>query len=104
MYNPKMKRGQLRAIILELLMNYPNLRDDDNALEVQVCRWWHYCFDSMSAADFIQKRDEMGFPSRESIGRIRRLIQTEIEELGASPKCHRKRTKLAKEWKEYCTK
>ena len=99
-----MKRGQLYPIVLELLMNHPHLRDDDNWLEVEACKKWNSWFGRMSAEEFIRRRDEMGFPSRESIGRIRRLIQTEIEELGASPKCHRKRTTLAKEWKEYCTK
>ena len=99
-----MKRGQLHPIVTELLMNYPNLRDDDNALEIAVCLKWNCYFQSMSASEFILRRDELGFPSRESISRIRRLVQQEIEELGASLKCQRKRTKLAKEWKEYCTK
>lgn len=98
-----MKRGQLHPIVLELLMNNPNLRDDDNALEIAVCRRYDSYFDRMTASEFLAYRDRMGFPSRESIGRIRRLVQQEIDELGASPKCQRKRTKLAKEWKEYVT-
>lgn len=98
-----MKRGQLFPVVMELLMNYPDLRDDDNALEIAVCRRWNSCFDRMTASEFVASRDRMGFPSRESIGRIRRLVQQEIEELGASLKCQRKRTKLAKEWKEYVT-
>lgn len=99
-----MKRGQLYPLVVELLMERPNLRDDDNALEIAVCRRWNSVFDSLSAEQFILMRDKLGFPSRESIGRIRRLVQNDVEELGASLKCHRKRTTLAKEWKEYCTK
>lgn len=98
-----MKRGQLYPIVLELLLSHPHLRDDDNALEAAVCRRWNSCFDRMTASEFVASRDRMGFPSRESIGRIRRLVQENVEELGASPKCQRKRTKLAKEWKEFVT-
>jgi len=96
-----MKRGELYPIVLELLMNYPNLRDDDNQLEAEVCRRYNASFDQMSAATFLAIRDRMGFPSRESIGRIRRLVQEHIEELQASEDCKRKRLKLEDEWKEF---
>ena len=96
-----MKRGDLYPMVEELLMVYPNMRDDDNLLEAEVCRRWNPCFDNMTAREFIASRDSMGFPSRESIGRIRRLVQAKIEELGASSRCKRKRTELEKEWKEY---
>ena len=99
-----MKRGELYPIVVGLLMEYPRLRDDDNALEVEVCRKWNgNLFDTMSAAEFVNLRDTLGFPSRESIGRIRRMVQEADEELQASEKCKRKRSKLAKEWKEYVT-
>ena len=96
-----MKRGDLYPMVVGLLMEHPRLRDDDNALEVEVCRKWNGVFDQMSAAEFVNLRDTMGFPSRESIGRIRRLAQQNVEELQASEKCKRKRVKLENEWKEY---
>lgn len=95
-----MKRGELYPIVLELLMVHPLLRDDDNALEVAVCRRWSPQFDSMSAAEFVSLRDSLGFPSRESIGRIRRLVQEHIEELSASAQCKRKRVEKEEQWKE----
>lgn len=98
-----MKRGQLFPVVFELLMNYPRLRDDDNELEVAVCRRVNPSFDSMSAAEFINLRDRMGFPSRESIGRMRRLVQEKIEELQASEECKRKRIKMEEEWKGFVT-
>jgi len=94
------KRGNLYPIVLELLMVHPNLRDDDNALEVAVCRRWNKQFDTMAAAEFVSLRDSLGFPSRESIGRIRRLIQENVEELAASEQCKRKRVEKEEEWKE----
>lgn len=96
-----MKRGELYPVVLELLLLHPMLRDDDNALEVAVCRRLSPAFDSMSASEFISTRDRMGFPSRESIGRIRRLIQENIEELAASPECKRKRVEQKEEWEEF---
>lgn len=98
-----MKRGDLYPIVLELLMVHQQLRDDDNALEVAVCRRWTAAFDTMSAAEFVALRDRLGFPSRESIGRIRRLIQENVEELAASSQCKRKRVEKEKEWKEMVT-
>ena len=98
-----MKRGDLYPIVLELLMVHPLLRDDDNALEVAVCRRWSPRFDSMSAAEFVTLRDSLGFPSRESIGRIRRLVQENVEELSASAQCKRKRVEKEEEWKEFVT-
>lgn len=95
-----MKRGDLYPIVLELLLAHPLLRDDDNALEIAVCRRWSPQFDGMSAAEFVQLRDSLGFPSRESIGRIRRLVQANVEELGASNRCKRKRVEKEDEWKE----
>ncbi len=96
-----MKRGELYPMVLELLMVHPSLRDDDNALEVAVCRRWNKQFDTMAAAEFVALRDSLGFPSRESIGRIRRLVQENVEELAASEQCKRKRKALEDEWKEY---
>ena len=96
-----MKRGELYPVVLELLLNNPKLRDNDNALEIEVCRKQNPEFDFMSAAEFINLRDALGFPSRESIGRIRRLVQENIEELKASEECTRKRMKLEGEWKEF---
>ena len=99
-----MKRGELYPLVSGLLMFYPNLRDDDNLLEAAVCRHWNPCFDNMTAAEFLAQRDKMGFPSRESIGRIRRLVQQHTEELAPSSECKRKRVELEKEWKEFVTK
>lgn len=96
-----MKRGELYPVVVWLLMENPNLRDDDNLLEAAVCRKWNENFDTMSASEFVVLRDTLGYPSRESIGRIRRLAQENIEELRASENCQRKRTELEKEWKEY---
>lgn len=98
-----MKRGELYPIVLELLMVHPLLRDDDNALEVAVCRRWSPQFDSMSAAEFVSLRDSLGFPSRESIGRIRRLVQEHIEELSASAQCKRKRVEKEEQWRGFVT-
>lgn len=98
-----MKRGELYPLVVGLLMENPNLRDDDNLLEAAVCRRWNPHFDEMNASEFVVLRDTLGYPSRESIGRIRRLAQENIEELQASLKCKRKRTELEKEWKGYVT-
>ena len=97
----KMKRGELYPLVCGLMLAYPLLRDDDNALEIEVCRNVNPEFDRLSAAEFINLRDKLGFPSRESIGRIRRLVQENIEELQASEECKRKRTKSEEEWKEF---
>ena len=99
-----MKRGELYPVVVGLLMENPNLRDDDNLLEAAVCRQYNPNFDTMSASEFVVLRDTLGYPSRESISRIRRLVQEQTEELRASEKCERKRTELEKEWKEYVTK
>ena len=96
-----MKRGELYPMVLGLMLAFPRLRDDDNALEIEVCRNVNPEFDRLSAAEFINLRDKLGFPSRESIGRIRRLVQENIAELQASEDCRRKRTKLEEDWKEY---
>jgi len=96
-----MKRGELYPLVLGLMLAFPNLRDDDNALEIEVCRNVNPAFDRLSAAEFINLRDRLGFPSRESIGRIRRLVQENIMELQASEDCKRKRIKLEEEWKEF---
>lgn len=96
-----MKRGELYPLVIGLLMENPKLRDDDNLLESAVCRRWCPEFDRMSASEFVTQRDAMGFPSRESIGRIRRLAQETIEELQASSQCKRKRKALEEEWKEF---
>ena len=98
-----MKRGDLYPMVVGLLMEHPRLRDDDNALEVEVCRKWNDEFDRMSAATFVNLRDRLGFPSRESIGRIRRLAQQNIQELQASEECKRKRVKMEEEWKGFVT-
>ena len=98
-----MKRGDLFPMVVGLLMENPKLRDDDNALEIEVCRRHCQSFDNMTAAEFLAVRDRMGFPSRESIGRIRRLVQENIEELQASEECKRKRIKSEEEWKEFVT-
>lgn len=99
-----MKRGELFPMVLGLMMAHPKLRDDDNLLEAEVCRQYNPSFDTMTAAEFVAVRDAMGFPSRESIGRIRRLVQEHYDELKASEECTRKRTELEREWKEYVTK
>lgn len=96
-----MKRGDLFPMVVGLLMENPKLRDDDNLLESAVCRRYSPEFDRMSAAEFVSLRDAMGFPSRESIGRIRRLAQAQIDELKASEDCQRKRIKLEDEWRDY---
>lgn len=96
-----MKRGNLYPLVVMLLMEHPRLRDDDNLLEVEVCRKWNDEFDRMNAATFVIMRDRLGFPSRESIGRCRRLAQENIQELQASEECKRKRIKLEEEWKEF---
>lgn len=96
-----MKRGDLYPMVLELLFENPNLRDDDNLLETAVCRRWSAAFDRMTAAEFVATRDALGFPSRESIGRIRRLVQQNIEELSASSKCKRKRAELKEEMEAF---
>ena len=96
-----MKRGDLYPMVVGLLMEHPKLRDDDNLLEAAVCRRYNPNFDNMTASEFVVVRDKLGFPSRESIGRIRRLVQENVEELQASDECTRKRTELEKEWKEY---
>lgn len=98
-----MKRGELYPIVVGLLMEHPRLRDDDNALEIEVCRKWNPEFDRMAAPEFLNLRDRMGFPSRESIGRCRRLAQENVEELRASEDCLRGRSKEEKEWKEFVT-
>ncbi|MBP5307212.1 MAG: hypothetical protein J6Y79_04090 [Paludibacteraceae bacterium] len=96
-----MKRGELYPLVVGLLMENPKLRDDDNLLEAAVCRRYNSNFDNMSASEFVVLRDTLGYPSRESIGRIRRLAQENVEELRASDECQRKRTELEKEWKGY---
>ena len=96
-----MKRGELYPMVVGLLMENPNLRDDDKLLEAAVCRRWNPHFDEMSASEFVVLRDTLGYPSRESIGRIRRLAQENVEELRTSDECQRKRTELEKEWKGY---
>lgn len=96
-----MKRGELYPMVVGLLMENPKLRDDDNLLEAAVCRRYNSNFDNMTASEFVVLRDTLGYPSRESIGRIRRLAQENVEELQASSLCTRKRTELEKEWKEY---
>lgn len=96
-----MKRGDLFPMVVGLLMENPKLRDDDNLLESAVCRRYSPEFDRMSAAEFVSLRDAMGFPSRESIGRIRRLAQAQIDEIQASEECKRKRIKLEEEWRDY---
>jgi hypothetical protein len=96
-----MKRGELFPLVVGLLMENPRLRDDDNLLESAVCRRYSPEFDRMSAAEFVTLRDAMGFPSRESIGRIRRLAQETIEEIKASDECKRKRVQLEDEWKGF---
>lgn len=96
-----MKRGELMPMVIGLLMENPSLRDDDNKLEAAVCRRFNPCFDNMTASEFVATRDQMGFPSRESIGRIRRLVQENYDELKASAECNRKRVELEKEWKEW---
>ena len=88
-------------MVIGLMMENPRLRDDDNLLEAEVCRKYNPCFDRMTASEFVAVRDRMGFPSRESIGRIRRLVQEHYDELKASEECTRKRTELEKDWKEY---
>ena len=96
-----MKRGELYPMVVGLLMENPKLRDDDNLLEAAVCRRYNSNFDNMTASEFVVLRDTLGYPSRESIGRIRRLAQDNVEELQASSLCTRKRTELEKDWKEY---
>lgn len=96
-----MKRGELYPMVVGLLMENPKLRDDDNLLEAAVCRRYNSNFDNMTASEFVVLRDTLGYPSRESIGRIRRLAQENVEELQASSLCTRKRVELEKEWKEY---
>ena len=99
-----MKRGELYNMVLEIMLTEPATRDDDNTLESEVCKRFNPAFASMNAVDFVNSRDTMGFPSRESIGRIRRMIQEAIPELQATEKCKRRRRKLETEWKEYCTR
>lgn len=100
----EMKRGELFPMVVGLLMENPKLRDDDNLLESAVCRRYSPEFDRMSASEFVVLRDAMGFPSRESIGRIRRLAQETIEELQASEECKRKRVQQEDEWKGFVKK
>lgn len=93
------KIKNLQPYIFKLLSKYEHLRDDDNKLLANI--WLKEIgkdnLKEMSAYDFLVLFSEGKLSNFESIGRARRKVQSENEELRGS------KYKLRKEEEEYTT-
>lgn len=77
-----MKKNWLYTTVERLLTEEPQLRNDDNALELRVCREWNgKLFAEMKADEFMSLRHTLGFPSRDYISKTRRLVQANNKDL-----------------------
>lgn len=88
-------------VVEEMLYNYPDTRNSDALLYLIVCKTIRPESAKMPLERVLLEREELGLPKYASVGRARRKLQAEHEELRATEKVIDGRYENYKEYKEY---
>lgn len=81
-----------------------NARDDDMTLYVCVCALCLPSAPKMPFADVMLHYRSLGLPNFESVGRIRRKLQSKHPELAGSPEVVKRRTAQERVYRNYAKK
>lgn len=90
-----------QKIVEEMLYNYPDTRNSDALLYLIVCKTIRPEAVKMPLERVLLEREELGLPKYDSVGRIRRKLQSDHEELRATEKVTDGRYENWKEYREY---
>lgn len=88
-------------VVEELLTTYPDTRDNDPLLYLMVCKLHSPHIAKLPLERVLLERKELGIPSYTSVGRARRKLQSEREELRATSEVIDGRYENWKEFREY---
>lgn len=91
------KYHRTQDIVEDALINFPELRDNDNLLYIHICRQINPLALSTDLETALTKRKDLGIPSVETVGRCRRKVQETYPNLKASAKAQEARFE---EWRE----
>ena len=96
---------QTSAIVKEILENNRRSRNSDTYLYLQVLYKVGLIkgidVNAMSVTEFLLKRNELGFPCFETVGRARRKLQQEYPELAGSEDVEAQRVINERVFKDY---
>lgn len=87
--------------VLMCLEQHPNTRNSDALLYLKVCELNNPIACTLPFVQVMKKRKELGLPDYESVGRVRRKIQAEREDLRATDEVTDQRYENWKEAREY---
>ena len=97
-----MKLNSIKPVVLEVMEKNEKARDDDMLLYALVCRKFNADIPNKSFTFALIHHQELGLPNFESVGRCRRKIQNEREDLQSSESAKRAKTEKEKEYKLAC--
>ena len=94
---------ELTPLVMRIMNNMPIARGDDDILYDSVLR----CLGAdlgVSACEFFHTYRKAGYPTMETVGRLRRMIQAEYPELRADESTMNRRKKQKQEIHEFFKK
>lgn len=91
------------AVVKQILIANPATRNSDTILYVAVCERLNPIACNLAFSTAMTKREEFGFPKYDTVGRARRKIQAEFEELRASEEVTDERYENWKAVRDYAT-
>lgn len=99
-----MKLKELNKLVYKIMYNLPASRNNDDLLYICVLRCLGANIDDISAVDFFRNYRKEGYPTMESVGRTRRRLQEEHEELKADETSLNRRRKQEAEFYDFFKK
>ena len=93
------KIKNLEKEIVNILIMYPDTRDDDYLLFYRLCLSKNIDVTEISVSDFLQHRKTLGFPNWETVGRVRRKLQEKYASLRSEK--YKYKQSRQKAFKEY---
>lgn len=91
------------AVVKQILISNPSTRNSDTILYAAVCEKINPIACNLSFSTVMAKREEFGFPKYDTVGRARRKLQEEFEELRASEEVTNERYENWKAVRDYAT-
>ena len=98
-----MKMKELTPLVMRIMNNMSDARGNDDLLYSCVLRCLGANLD-VSAAEFFRTYRKQGFPTMETVGRLRRMIQAEYPELRADESTTNRRKRQEEEIHEFFKK
>lgn len=89
------------AMVLDVLQRFPQTRNSDDLLYMQVCMEIDSHGAGMPFWYVLQHRTEFGFPAYKSVERYRRMMQKKFPELAANKEIEDFRAEKEQEFREY---